>query len=435
MVTDGELTGFALRVSASGVKTFLFQYRFGGRVRRLRLGVYGDLTPAQARRLAETARGRVAAGEDPVSDRKRLHAAAEETHRAQKVLSAADSLTLSVLVQRWQDGALRDRSPAYRREATRCLRSSLAPLLAEPAGRLEPGRLQAELDRIAPDHPTTARRVLAYGRAMFGWALKRRLVPANPFAQVVAEGRERSRDRVLTDVELGEAWRAAAALSPPFGPYLQLLILTLQRRTELAGMRWDELAPDLATWTVPAARAKNRKAHVVHLAPAARAIVRGIPRISDMRSGAPSPLVFTTTGRTPISGFQNAKEQLDGLVIIERRKRPAQPTPAMAGEPSAGPALGWRLHDLRGTGVTALARLGVPPHVADRLLNHVQGSIRGVAAVYQRHEFMAEREAALLRWADHVAAVAVGTAPPDSVVMLDAVRRKRAPAGVSKTRG
>jgi len=222
-----------------------------------------------------------------------------------------------------------------------------------------------------------------------------------------------ARDRVLTDVELGEVWRAAGALGAPFAPCLRILILTLQRRDEVAGMRWNELAPDLSTWTVPAERSKNGKAHIVHLAEPARAILRAVPRVGT------AGLVFTTTGRTPLSGFSGAKRRLDMAIAAERAAAAARTGDGSVPEP----IVPWRLHDLRRTGVTALARLGFPPHVCDRLLNHAEGAIRGVAAVYQRHEFLPEREAALNAWAAHVLVVGEGAPNARNVVALAARRR------------
>jgi integrase len=250
------------------------------------------------------------------------------------------------------------------------------------------------LDAIAEGRGATmARRSHAYARAMYAWAVRLRMLAANPFAGIEAEGRDVPRDRVLTDAELGAAWRAAGRLGPPFGPCLRFLMLTLQRRDEVAGMRWHELAPDLSTWTIPAGRAKNGKAHIVHLAEPARAILRAVPRV-----GA-SGLVLTTTGRTPLSGFSGAKLRLDAAMEVERVASAAGEGPGAA---AAEPVPPWRLHDLRRTGVTALARLRFPPHVCDRLLNHAEGAIRGVAAVYQRHDFLAERKEALEAWARHV---------------------------------
>ena len=90
--------------------------------------------------------------------------------------------------------------------------------------------------------------------------------------------------------------------------------------------------------------------------------------------------VFATRRDTPYQAFTQGKKKLDELCGFDD----------------------WVLHDLRRTAVSGMARLGVLPHVADKILNHQSGSISGVAAVYQRHEFEAERRAALELWGRHL---------------------------------
>ena len=155
---------------------------------------------------------------------------------------------------------------------------------------------------------------------------------------------------------------------------MRFLLLTLARRDEVASMTWAEVAPDLSSWTLPAARAKNRKAHVVHLSQPARAILAGAPRIEGC------PLVFAMPSKKGLSTFSYIAAKLTGPEFAE----------------------GWQMHDFRRTGVTALAAKGFAPHVCDRLLNHVQGTIKGVAAIYQRHDFAIERAEALDAWGTHV---------------------------------
>ena len=421
IVFDDDLPGFGLRVTSAGAKMFLLQYQLGGRKgRRVRMviGRYGELTATQARKLAEAARGQVLVGRDPAGERSASIVAANKAAQDQRRRAEENVFTLGVLVDRWAALGLGDRSPAHQVEAPRAVRVCFGDLLGLPAYAVDAAAVQRAIDGLAKRRPVMARRVRDYGRAMFNWASRRRLVSANPFASVVIEGREISRGRVLSDAELGEAWRAAGKLAYPFGPFLRVTMLTLQRRGEVAGMRWSELAEDLSTWTIPAERAKNRRAHIVHLAEPVRAILRGLPR------SARSPLVFrvfalgrpadtTAPASQPLSAFSGAKVRLVEAIEAERAEAPAAPEMI-----SPLPALDWRLHDFRRTGVTTLARLGFAPHVADRLLNHVQGTIRGVAAVYQRHEFLAERETALLAWADHVLAVGEGRAVAGNVVRL-----------------
>jgi hypothetical protein len=415
LVFDDELSGFAVRVTRDGAKVFLFQYRRGAAVRRVTIGRYGELTPAQARKRAVALRGRVAAGGDPAAERAAELAAEAEAARKRRQAAQADALSLGKLIELWAAKQLAAKSESYRREAQRALRVHLAGLLGLPAHGIQVATVQRALDGMqrprvgagaqagagksrrkgppsatATTGETQARRVRAYGRALYNWAMKRNLVPGNPFAAATVEGRDLPRERVLTDAELGEVWRAAGGLGWPWAAYLRVLLLTLQREREVAEMAWSELSPDLALWELPGARTKNGKPHLVHLAEPVRAILRGVPRMAG------SPLVFTTTGRTPISGFGHAKARLDAAILAARAEAAAQ----AGGE--AAPLQPWRLHDLRRTGVTVLARLGVRWEVADRVLNHVQGAIKGVAAIYQRHDYLAEREVALTTWAGHV---------------------------------
>jgi hypothetical protein len=443
LVFDDDCPGLGLRVTRDGAKVFVYQYRFGTLTRRLRLGHYGTepdgrdgLTLMAARKLVIEARGSVAAGRDPAAERKAARAkeAAEAGERRRK--SEANALTFAALVDLWEAKQLAHRSARYRTEAVRALRTSLSAMLDAPAHSIDAATVRRVLDSIprrrkpsaaeaaarkaeggnprgkdtsplpAKRGEAMARRVRAYGAAMYGWAVKRELVPGNPFAGIAIESREVRRDRVLNDGELGEVWRAVAGLGWPWASYLAVLMLTLQREAEVAGMAWAELSPDLSTWELPAARTKNGKPHTVHLAEPTRALLRAVPRAPGAR------LVFSTTGRTAISGFSHAKVRLD-LAIAKARAAAA----AEAGrKPEAMPP--WRLHDFRRTGVTALVRKGVRWEVADKLLNHVAGAISGVAAIYQRHDFLAERAAALDAWAAHVLAVGEANKPGGNVVEL-----------------
>jgi integrase len=416
IVFDDEIKGFGLRITPKGTRIFLFQYQAGGRAgqkRRFTLGRYGEITPEQARRAAMALRHRVKAGQDPVAERRATVQAARDAAADRVAKAEADAYTLRRLVEEWTEIGLAGRSASHRAEAPRAIRACLAHLIDRPATAIDQGTAQRAIDGLIRKRPAMARKLRDYGRAMFNWGIRRKRVAANPFLGVEIETPATDRDRVLTDAELGEAWRSAGALPAPFGPFLRLLILTLQRRGELAGMRWGELAPDLATWTIPAQRAKNRTAHLVHLAEPARAILQAMSR------GEAGHLVFGATrhrgaaaapARTraaaagverPISGFSDAKDRLAARICAERATALGVPVERVA-------APDWRLHDLRRTGVTVMARLGVAWQVADRVLNHLHGRgvIKGVAAVYQRHEYLAEREAAMRLWADHVLAVA-----------------------------
>jgi integrase len=367
----------------------------------------------------------------------------------------ADEFTVARLLESWADIKLRDGSARYRDNAPRMVQRLLGALAGAPAASLTRGDLQAIIDLEIDRAPAQTIYARAAGRAAWNWAMKRGLVATNPFADVAVERRVKSRDRVLSDAELAQAWKAAAAKPYPFGPAVQLLILTLQRLSEVTGMRWSELAPDFSTWTIPAARAKNRRAHVVHLSDPARDILKALhgrraalhawikahqkETAGDQKkhAGADEPetdFVFTTTGTTAVSGVGRARRSLDpaepaqsGLAAKSARRAPADTKAPKVAKPRT--VTDWRFHDFRRSGASKMAELGIPPHVADRILNHVSGAISGVAAVYQRYDFLAERKRALDVWAAHVLAVAAGKAPGSNVLtMPNALDRARAEA-------
>src|SRR5262249_35599778 len=209
------------------------------------------------------------------------------------------------------------------------------------------------------------------------WALERDIINVAPCAGVKSPSAERPRDRVLTDEELARVWGAADQLGYPFGTLIKLLILTGQRRGEVAGMRWSEIDGDL--WTLPAGRVKNAKAHDVPLSRAALDILVGLPRIGE-------DFALTTTGAAPVSSYARGKAGLDALL-------PADMPP-------------WRLHDLRRSVASGLARLGVNLPTIERLLNHVSGSFAGIVGVYPKHDFAQEKREAMEAWGRHVLALA-----------------------------
>ena len=179
----------------------------------------------------------------------------------------------------------------------------------------------------------------------------------------------------MTDDEIRRFWAATEprAAVVAWGGLLRLLLLTAQRRSETAGMRWSEIDLDERIWEIPASRAKNAKRHIVHLSELAMAELERLPRRGD--------LVFSANGRTAASGFSRAKRNLDAAMGVDD----------------------WVVHDLRRTATSGMARLGIAPHVADKILNHTAGTITGVARVYNRFEYLDERKAALESWSRFVA--------------------------------
>ncbi|KSV76699.1 hypothetical protein N182_24820 [Sinorhizobium sp. GL2] len=242
---------------------------------------------------------------------------------------------------------------------------------------------------------TTANRVHSVLRKFFNWCLERDIVTASPMANVKAPASEVSRDRVLTHDEIRLFWKAAGKLGWPFGPAAQLMLITGQRRDEVAasGRREFSLEAKQPDWTIPKERSKNGIAHTVPLAASAVDILQSLPIIEGE-----ADLMFTTTGETPISGFSRAKEALD-----EEMLKIAQEEAAERGDdPEAVQLAPWRFHDLRRTCASGMASLGFPVHVVEAALNHRSGAIKGVAAVYIRHDYLEEKRRALSAWASLV---------------------------------
>jgi integrase len=207
------------------------------------------------------------------------------------------------------------------------------------------------------------------------WCVGRAILDQSPAEGVPVPAKEVTRDRVLSDEELSRVILAARQVDDRYSGIVELLALAGQRREEVARLGWDELDFTQRTWTIPKSRTKNAKPHVVQLSDQAIAILR--------RMKKQGPQVFAFHGTKPFQDFAPAKRKLDDLSSVT----------------------GWRLHDLRRTCVSGMARLGIAPHVADKILNHQSGTISGVAAVYQRHEFLSERKDALERWGAHVAKI------------------------------
>jgi integrase len=276
------------------------------------------------------------------------------------------------------------------KEATRVLltHADLAKWQAMPIADITGDMVRALRDRIADRGAgIQSNRTLARLRAMFNWAIAEERIAASPAAGVKPRTGEEERDRVLTDAELRWFWTACGELGWPFGDIGKLLLLTAQRRDEVGEMRWSEVDLGRRTWVLPSHRAKNNQAHEVHLSDAAVDILHGIAeqraRVAMLKA---SDFVFTTTGTTGVSGYSRAKRRLDAAML-------------KAGGRAIPP---FTLHDLRRTGATGMAKLKIPPHVVDKILNHVSGSIRGVAAIYNRHGYLDDRADALDAWSRFV---------------------------------
>jgi integrase len=255
------------------------------------------------------------------------------------------------------------------------------------------------IDGIADRAPTAAWHVHAYLHRLFQWCAGRDIVPTNVLAGTDKPQRGGPRERVLSDRELALVWRVADATPFPFGPIVKLLVLTGCRKNEIAGLRWDEIEDGVIH--LPRERTKNGNPHSVPVSAEVQEVIDSLPRIAGV------DLVFTTTGKTPVSGFSNWQERLNAEVTALNEGDALDP---------------WVMHDIRRSVATGMGELGVATDVVELALNHISGSRRGVAGVYQRSKRLAETEAAFTMWGRHVAGLASDAA--SNVVELRKKRRR-----------
>lgn len=406
LVFDDAQRGLAVRVTASGGRTYLCQYTLHGRKWRVPLGACSAVSLSKAREAAAAIMGDLAKGRNPATDRKEA-AAAERAKRVR------NRLTLRVLIDDWHRHHLSGRRLSYATEAVRALHRAFADQLDDAAEDLDRTTVVHALDALARRHKgmgdaaskkprgsAITGRTAAYGRAAYAWAMKRGAVPVNPFTNLPISKGIAKRERVLSDDELGEIWRATAEVGTPYGTMVRMLILTGQRRGEVSGMNRSEISDDLAIWTMPGERTKNGAVHVVPLSAPVRALLKDIlPRVPERavpKSRMGVALVFPGVAGATFSGWSKAKLALDKAILDGRVKA------AAASRKDAAPLIAWSLHDLRRTVATGLQRLGVRLEVTESVLNHLSGSRGGIAGVYQRHDWANEKRCALDAWASHV---------------------------------
>jgi integrase len=364
---DRDLPGFGLKVTPAGRKVFLFQYRFppgrAGRTRRVTIGEYCEgLTTDQARTIAAQLRGKVAHNRDPFEEQQQAH---EDARARQQQEERASARSVAAISGEYLERHVKPRNRSWREYQSLLDRYILPGIGAKCIDELKRADIVGLLDAVEVKRSRhTADAVLRVLRAMLNWYAVRDDSFVNPIVRGMNRGsaKERTRDRVLTDAELRAVWAALLSMPYPFGPLIQMLLLTGQRRDEVASMRWSDIHGDV--WIIPKERYKTGRENVTPLTATALRILEATPRIHD--------LVFTTTGSTPVSGFSRAKRALD----------------------HASGTSGWRLHDLRRTARSMMSRAGVSREIAERVLGH---AIPGIVAVYDRHDYLAEKRDALLR--------------------------------------
>jgi integrase len=378
-IADRHMPGLYLVLQPSGARSWAVRYRHAGRPRKHTLGSYPAIDLKSARDLAGRALRTVAEGRDPGREK-----AQERTAKPDTIEAIA-----KLFIERH---CHRSNRPRTARETQRLLDLHVLPRWR---GRLVRDITRRDvldlLDRVVDSgKPIAANRVLSAVRKMLNWCVARDILAASPCTGVKPPTAERSRDRVLTDPELHNVWQAADKVGGPFGDLVKLLVLTGQRRDEVAGMEWSEINLEVRLWTLPPKRVKNNEKHEVPLSEPAIAIMAAMPRVGDR-------FVLTSNGEAPSSGYSKGKRRLDALLPPDMPR--------------------WRLHDIRRTAASGMAKLGVNLPVIEKVLNHSSGSFAGIVGVYQQYTFADEKRRALDAWGAFVADL-VSDRPRGKVVRL-----------------
>lgn len=417
---DNDPIGFGIRVTPSGAMSYIYQFRMGGRgspVRREVIGRVEKMLPEKAREQARDLAHLARIGTDPIDKKK-----ADRKAKIEAKLTA-EQLAFDKYCDRYIERRVKPEKLASEGNIDMVFRLHAVPVLGnKPLPDLTKQDFVAVLDAIPASSIALRRSAYAILNKMLNWAVERGDIGINPMAGMKRPPAAPSRDRVLSDEELALALRAAEKMERPFGPLYQLLFATGQRREEVAGLNWSELSRENAVWNLPKERSKNNEANIVPLNRHAVAVLDQLAGVvgADKPKWPRTGIIFTTTGKTPISGFSRAKRRLDAVMA----ELAAQD--AIAAGDGVEPVViaPWRLHDARRTLATGLQRLGVRFEVTEAVLNHTAGESRsGVAAVYQRHGWGPEKKAALDAWADHCDWVCNPAADIGNVVSLDTVKK------------
>ncbi|MEM7472918.1 MAG: integrase family protein [Pseudomonadota bacterium] len=374
-ISDTRRVGLRFRLYSSGKAVWVYEKRVkGGMKRKHTLGSWPEpIGLSEARSMALELEAEAAKGIDRVLIAEEAKLKNERAQASQKtlgdVIDAYHRIHLSSL--------------ATGDERRRQIETALKPHLGKPIRVLKRSDLQEPIDQKAHQ----GRRVLANRwraalKAFTNWAWRRDYIDSDIGAALERAVKERARERVLSVAEVRQIWKATFELGELWGPMFRLFILTVQRRGSIIRLRKAEVDVHKACIFKPGSEEKNDKGHTTHLSAPALEEVQFV--ISQMSDGADTDYLFTTTGRTPVSGISKVKKRLDTLLGEDF-------------EP-------WRIHDLRTAFSSCMADADIPESVADRVLNHVAGGSApsAVSRVYNQAEMLPQRANALNKWAELV---------------------------------
>lgn len=374
---DGLLPGFGIRITANNHRTWIVLYQKKGRRHRYTIENVPVSDLAGARNEARRVLDEVRAGGDPAREK-----------AARKARSRQDDAphTFTNVV----DDFMKRHAGKKRRgwETKQIIERELKPNwgnrhISEITRRDVRDAVKRVEDRGAP---RAANRLLSTIKTLFRWAADEDYIVESPAAGIKPPGEEIDRDRVLQDPEIFTLWVAWGRLDYPFGLLMKMLLVTGQRLNEVRHMRWSDIDKDNKLWTLPRELTKADRSHEVPLSTLAIEILDELPRFAGI-------YVFTTTGgERPVAGISKAKNRAEKFVRELAEKKPEE----------FSDVLDWRLHDLRRSCGTNIARLGIATSTISKIFNHKEG---GVTKIYDRYSYLDEKHRALDAWSNKLTSI------------------------------
>lgn len=366
-IADAVVPGLYLIVQPTGRKSWAIRYRADGKPKKYTLGRFGVLDLPKARDEARKALERI--------DLTGMPAAGDATPTASVRRARADTYEAAVsdFIEKHAIARKQNRTAGEQR---RLLMTANPDWHDQPVSTITAKQVHHVLDgMVGAGKPYLANKTHDVFRPFWKWLYQRDRVPANIMDKVERPfDRPAPRERVWTDDELAAIWQSADRLGAYQGAFLKLLLLTGQRRGEVAGMRWDEIEMDSAVWRLPTDRAKGKRDHSFPLSSLSLKLLKDIPRMVD------NPFVFPGRGTRDGDACP--------ITVGNKIQRRIQDLSGVAD---------FTFHDARRTFRTGLDRLGIPPHIKDECLNHARRSVGD--RHYSRYEYLDEQRDAFEAWA------------------------------------
>ncbi len=353
---DQKMPGFGCRVSQGGQKTFVVMH--GPREARARkiVGKY----PIQSLKIAREEAKKKLAGVALGIIQQPVRGAIQFVEARDRYLEHA-RLTTRPRTAACYERLLKKHFPFGKKKITEITKQDLQYCLAK-------------LHHVPSEqaHAKTAARIF------FNWVYREELIDRNPADRLPRMKKRPPRERVLSELEAGEVYKKAQKFKWPYGPIVQLCLLMGQRPGEVGALEWEWINLEELIITLPGERVKNGRTHKFPIGDVAVDLLKNLPRIDE----------YVFSGRNKanatFNGWAKSKREFDATLQ------------------NVAP---YTLHDLRRTFSTFHAKLGTPIHVTERLLNHVSGSISGVAAIYNRHTYLPEMRDAVEKYEDHLSSI------------------------------